>query len=140
MAVVTLKSLVGGDVLPKFAVDTDFPKDKVDFVFWKQVTGIDASASLTTILSLTGKFAINFLFMEALLANEIAQVKLTVDDIVVWDVDPVTNATTEGYIGHDLNVDRATLEPMMCQSSFLFQMKMDTDNSITLSYQARPIL
>lgn len=139
MVAKTLSQLLGGNI-PKLAVDTDFPKDKPNGVAVFTVLNINAVGGLTTILSLTGKFAIHALWMSGLTGNNIATVKLTIDGVVVWNVDPLTNTTVERYIGSALTDGNAWTERLMCETSFLWEMEMDSDTTIHLNYAVRPIL
>lgn len=130
----------GGGGLP-LAPDLTYPADKQAIVIYTNVSGIDASAGLTTLLSLTGKFSIASLLMTSLTANDIAQVRLTVDGIIIWNVDPVTNSASEAYIGGGITAANIHgLEDIRCESSFLFEMETDADTSIAMTYIARPLL
>lgn len=143
MAAKTLSQIVGGIGGSRGAVrlapDLNFPKDKVDGFTLIEVTGINASGGLTTILSLTGKFIINGLLVKGLLADRINQVKLTVDGVVIWDVDPLTNAATEPYIGTSLSAHDAYIEHVVCEDSFLFEMHVG-GAVLDVQYAVRPIL
>ena len=138
MATKTLLSLVGGHGSYKLAPNADWPKDKLDGVFvMVSVTGIDASAALTEVLNLSGSFAIHMLDLGTLAVNDVAQIKLTVDGVVIWDVDPLTNSGTEKYIGA---LTPGGNEFIVCDSSFVLEVKMDTDSDIKIQYLVRPIL
>lgn len=137
MAVNTLSSLVTGRGY-ELAVDSNYPKDKFNGAFvLLQVTGLDGTAGLTTFLSLTGAFVINVLALTVLTVDDIAQVKLTVDGVVVWDVDPLTNSVSEKYIG---SLTPGGNEFITCRTSFLFQIDTDADSDVTMQYLVRPIL
>lgn len=139
MGTKTLSQLVGGNV-HVLGPDLDFPKDKVNGDnIYLSVGGIDATGGLTTILSLTGRFLVLNLVLNDILASNIATVKLTVDGVVVWNVDPLTNSTTEAYIGRAIFNADATFEPVGCESSFLFQVQMDSDTDISVLYLVRPL-
>ena len=141
MGTKTLSQVIGGSHGIRMAVDTDWPKDKSDAFVLKAVGGIDTTGGPTTILSLTGKFVIHTLWMSLLTTNDVARVKLTVDGIVVWDVDPLTNATLEPYIGSDtVTAKSGHVEGIICDSSFLFEFQCDVDTSIQSNFMFRPIL
>ncbi len=142
MATKTLSQVIGGGGggLPKLAVDTDYPKDKLDGNAQLGVS-FNPSGTLTTALDLTGKFIIIAISLSSVLANNIAQIKLTVDGVVVWDVDPLTNATAEFYIGGiPQSGNDGWSEAVICESSFKFEVKTDSDSAVTLNYLVRPIL
>lgn len=142
MATKTLSQVLGGGsgggVL--LAPDLDFPKNSQFGLISTTVGGIDASGGLTTILSLTGKFQIQNLWMTLLVVDDINTVKLTVDGTVIWNVDPLVNSATESFIAMNATGEPHALESIICLTSFLFEMQMDSDTSITLNYVLRPIL
>jgi hypothetical protein len=138
MATKNLSQLVGGD-LHVLGPDLNFPLDKANGSIYVNTGTINATGSLTTILSLTGKFLIENLSLNDLIANNIAQIKLTVDGVVVWNVDPVSNSTAEPLIGKLIFNTDPLLEHIGCESSFLLEMQMDSDTDISLLYVVRPL-
>ena len=139
MAVKRLSTVVGPRGLPELAPDLTFFTGKTGgSVTYVVVSNIDATGSLTTILSLTGKFAIDILVLTALTSNDIDQIKLTVDGIVIWDQDGLSdNDGTEVLLGQ---TDGDNGMQYRCETSFLLQLETKVDTSTTLSYLARPIL
>lgn len=142
MGTKTLSQVIGGSHGIRLAPDLLFPKNKIDTVAFVIVSAIDASAGLTVLLNLIGAFEIRMLRLSALTTNDIARIKLTVDGVVIWDVDPVTNnATSEVYIGENWNSNNGKVsESIICDSNFKFEVETDADTSITLDYAVRPIL
>ena len=138
MGTKTLSQLVGNNV-HILGPDLDFPKDKADGSIYVSVGGIDATGGLTTVLSLTGRFLVLNLVLNDIIASNIATIKLTVDGVVVWNVDPLTNSATEPYIGRPIFSPDAVMEPVGCESSFLFQVQMDSDTDISVLYVVRPL-
>ena len=119
------------------AEDLTFPDDVGQL--GHQTASITTSSSLGTVLSLTGKFIIDYLYI----ANQTAestQIKLTVDSIVVWN-DTSVSASSSQLIGTDRGVSAGvTQTSVTCETSFLFEMSKVTDTNVTLDYLARPIL
>lgn len=119
----------------KLAPDLAFPDDVGNLGY--ATAAITTSSSLGTVLSLTGKFIIDFLAIVAQ-TGESTQIKLTVDSIVIWD-DTSVSATTSVLIG--LNTSSGTTgAPILCESTLLLEMSKATDTAVTLNYLARPIL
>ena len=131
---INLSGKAGGN-LTQLAPDLTYPSDLTSTVNTViTVSGIDAQGSLTTILSLSGKFSIPLLALSALTAETIT-IKLTVDSVVIWN-DTFTSSTTLTLLGK-LGDYR---EPIQCNSTFLLELETATDTSIDLDYMARPIL
>jgi len=122
----------GGGGLPRLAADLTFPSDKSDGgTTNKIITGIDVQGSLGTVLSApAGPGVIGFLEMSAMSVNDIAAIRLTIDGDVIWDDAPTTNFATELYLDKEFEY----------KTSFLFEMNMTADTSITIEYNERPIL
>jgi hypothetical protein len=103
------------------------------------LTNLDATGSLTTVLSLTGKFMINLLYADGFTASDIDQWKLTIDGVVVNDSDAMTTAsTTFRMYGNSIDGDQGIA--FMCDSSLLLEIEMTADTTINVYYIARPIL
>ena len=100
--------------------------------------GITTSSSLGTVLSLTGKFIVDYLRIIGQVA-ESTQIRLTVDSIIVWD-DTNTSGTTSQLAGLDITSGGTAGSSIACESSFLLEMSKATDTAVTLNYLARPIL
>ena len=134
-----LSSITGGGGLPQLAPDLTYPSSLGVNRGYVWVTGIDASAGLTTALSLTGKFAIDLLQFVGL-TNESITVKLTVDGVIIWNDTYVTGATTLRLFGLNESGGEDTPSTMQCNESLLLEIQTTTDTSIDLYYVARPIL
>ena len=98
--------------------------------------GIDASAGLTTALSLTGKFAIDYLNFGGVLSENMT-IKLTVDGTVIWNDTFVAGNANQLFFGGSSG---GIAESAQCNSSLLLEVQMATDTDINLSYSARPIV
>ncbi len=130
----------GGGGLPKLAPNLTFPSSLSGTSGHSVITGINAVGSLTTALSLTGKFMIDLLRFDGLLAESMI-FKLTVDGVVIWN-DTFTPASNLLLIGNDntAGIASAGMSPIQCDSSLLLEVQTTTDTSINLYYLARPIL
>ena len=139
MGTKTLTSVVGGEGI-HLAPDLTYPKDKSGLNLYDIVTGLDATAGNVTILSLTGRWEIKIMFVSQLTANDVGLYKLTVDGVVIWNVDPLAQPVQDHLIGQDAAADKGLLDSVICEESFLFEMSTDTDADFRLNYFARPIL
>lgn len=129
--------LFGGGVLPQLAPDLTYPSNKAfSTTVYNEITGIDASGSLTVALSLTGKFTVSYLVFEDLTSEQIT-IKLTIDGDIVWN-DTFTSGASQALLGN--TTPFVIPELYMCKSSFLLEVQTLTDTNISLIYQARPIL
>jgi len=129
-------SFSGGGALPRLAPDLSFPSDITQGSYpIVTITGIDASAGLTTALSLTGKFSVSVIQFQNLPTDNVT-FKLTVDGVVIWNSTPTLTVTAISLLG------RATtfLDPIQCNASFLLEVQTTADPSIDLLYLARPVL
>ena len=138
MTVKTFQSLVGPETHGiRYAPNLTYPKDKLDgqsvvFIVTNQVIN---GGGLQTLLSLTGKWMVYQFQVSSLIVDIVDDIKLTIDGVVIWDIEPIANATGENYIAHPVNFT----EPVICNSSFLFEME-GLDNDVDINYMARPIL
>ena len=133
----TIKVGAGGG-LPKLAANLTYPNSKSTNNNYITVSGIDATGSLTTLLSLTGKYSIPWLQIQNMLAEAVT-VKLTIDSVVIWN-ESYTNAGTgqSNFFGSPDN-QAGVAEAMQCDSSLLFELQTTTDTSVILNYLARPL-
>lgn len=139
MAAKTLSSLIGGGGV-RLAPDLNYPLDNANTVY-KVVSGIDCSAGLTTVLSLTGAWTIGSILITGLTVNDVALVKLTIDGVVIWNVDPNTNSTSSAVVGGGTSsANLLGIEDIRCDTSFLFEMETDVDTNLTMTWYSRPIL
>ena len=140
MSVKTFQSLAGSQGLNKLAVDTTYFEDRGNGAGPDvNISAIDATGGLTTILSLTGKFHIHAFFVTAILANNLDHWKLTIDGVVVNEEDGMSsNSTSIGMFGvQDGDVGD---QGIICHESFLLQIQTTSDNSISFWYRVQPIL
>lgn len=136
-------SLGGGGGIPALAPDLTWPASKaVSSVGYKRITGINATAGLTTALSLTGKFLINGLIFDSM-TSETYTVKLTVDGVVIWNdsMTSIGSSTLVLYGSASSSFSNSTNElGFICNTSLLLEIQSTTDTSVNLEYIARPIL
>ncbi len=138
MAAKTLQSLAGAQFLPLLAPDLTSWSDRVNGQAYASVTAINASAGLTTMLSLTGKFLIDILFLDSMTSNDVEGVKLTIDGVVIWSETGLSsNGVTEPILGQS---DADHGHQIRCDASLLLEIDTTADTSIDLIYQVRPIL
>lgn len=133
-------SVSGGGGLPELAPDLTFPSNFAGTsAGYISITGINAVGSLTTALSLTGKFSIDLLMFENLTAESVT-VKLTVDSVIIWNDTFTASAAAVRLFGGRNTSGTDVVSTMQCKSSLLLEIQTLTDASINLIYMARPIL
>lgn len=139
--------LVRGGGQIELAPDLTYPSDKLlDPSTNKQITALDATGGLTTALSLTGKFAISFLFFSVISNGQTLAIKLTIDGIVIWNDIGFTFSDAGGelaLLGGPNTVgsgDKVMAETIICKETFLLEIQTSSDTSITFQFLARPIL
>lgn len=128
-------------VLPELAPDLTYPSSKSsDGQPYYQATGINASAGLTTVLSLTGSFAISMLGFESMTAEQVTIV-LTVDGEVKWN-DTFTLSSDELWLlgSNSSPVNNIPEAVYGCRSSLTLEIQTATDTSIDFLYMVRPIV
>lgn len=132
-------SSLGGGGLPRLAPDLTFPSTRLDGAGYARVT-INPVGSLTTALSLSGKFAIERLEFAQLL-SEAVTIKLTIDGVVIWN-DSFTSPTanTVYLLGQGIATSVTSPSSIQCNSSLLLELQTTTDIAVNLQYIARPIL
>lgn len=127
----------GGGALPSLAVDLDYPSTAMTgSAAYKQIAAINASAALTEVLGLSGKFVISFLELVNLTAESIT-VKLTVDGVVVWNDTFICSTTLRLW---NASLGESQRPSFKCESSFSLEVKTTTDTDIGLNYQIAEIL
>lgn len=128
----------GGGAVPKLAPDLSAFTERDSVTGYIILTAIDATAGLTTILSLTGKFLVNLLYFQGLTANDVDQIKLTIDDVVIFNEDGLAdNAATHTLWGA---IDGDHGNQFMCDSSLLLELETNVDSDFDFYYTVRPIL
>ena len=138
MSVKTLSSLVEYN-LNKMAPDLTFLSDRATNTDYITVASIDCSGALTTVLSLTGKYLINSIYVDGMSTTDIDQWKLTVDGVVIHNTDGMTRTFQTMSAFGQVDGDGGS-NMIICDSSFLLEIEMATDNAINLYYRVRPIL
>ena len=139
MADKTLQSLVGGGGGIKFAPDLNFPSSLSPGSGYSQVSGINATGGLTTVLSLSGKFTIDVLWFSSLNAETIT-IRATLDGELLWD--DTFNCTAKIYLLGGLGISSGVSGPIstICEESFTLEIQTTTDPDIDFNYLVRPIL
>ncbi len=138
MATLTLSQVVGAATIPQLAADTTFFTTKNAGAIFKVTSGIDASAALTEVLGLTGKFVVSMLKLQSMTVNNLTDIKLTVDGVDIWNETGISsNVATEQLLGGDL---KTGFEYIQCDSSLSLKVKMSSDTSIDVVWIARPII
>lgn len=131
-------SAPGGGGLVKFAPDLTSFSDRGS-VTSVSLTLLDATGSLTTLLSLTGKFVVHLLNLTLLASNDVAAIRLTIDGVVIWDESGLSsNLAGKSLIGYSAADNWG--EQIRCDASLLLELQMTADTSITFNYMVRPIL
>jgi len=135
MADIPLTSVAGASGLPRLAPDLTFPSRIANAPY--EEVNINPVGSLTTALSLTGRYAIHLLYFTNLTAETVT-VKLTVDGEVKWN-DTFTSGTVMNLLGTSSTVS-ASSDSIECNSSLLLEIQTATDTSVNLRFLTRPIL
>lgn len=138
MADINLSTIIGTGGLPNLAPDLSFPSSLGAGVSYKEVTGIDATGSLTTLLSLSKKHIVNFLEIQSLTAENIT-IKLTIDGVVIWNDTFVLASTVISLLGNNLS-SATSADFFSCNSSLLLELQTTADNNVTFRHLERPIL
>tara|TARA_R110000787_G_scaffold174803_1_gene287353 strand:+ start:34 stop:450 length:417 start_codon:yes stop_codon:yes gene_type:complete len=125
----------------KLAPDLTYPAGKAGGNNLKDISGIDASSGLTTVLSLTGKFAISYIAFTNQ-TTELNTYKLTIDGVVVWSNTHTATTATDVFLGSVTQTGSSWVSDTIitCEQTFLLEVQTATDTSINLQYLARPIL
>lgn len=140
MATKSLSQLVGGGDLPQLAPDLSFPADKANYLApYKTVTAAVTAGVLSTVLSLTGKFAYSVGEFSSLI-DEAITYKLTVDGVVIWNDVGGTGGTTQMLMNLTNTQGRGDTGLFVCNTSLLMEVQTTTDTSVTMAYLARPLL
>lgn len=142
----SLKQVVGGGGAGfKLAPDLNYISNNDSPSITYKTINVDPSGSLTTALSLSGKYAISGLVL-TLIANEDITVKLTIDGVVIINE---TIAFDGGANGISVLGEVASASPSsprgagiitVCEESLLLELETVTDTSVNVTYIARPIL
>ena len=132
-------SLGGGGGLPRLAPDLTWPADTSGSSPQIILTGIDPSAGLTTVLSITGtKGYISLLYLSGCISENFT-IKLTVDGTIIWnDVKNVTSAIAVLIGG--INPSNFFYDSVSFNDSFLLEVQSTTDTDIGCQYVLRKTL
>ena len=125
--------------VPQLAPDLTYPSAKDNVSNSKVITGIDGSSGLVTALSLSGRWAISTLVIANQL-NEDITIKLTVDNVIIWNAILDNSAGNNYLLGNTATAGLYTDTSIQCNDSFLLEVQTTTDTDISLIYVARPIL
>lgn len=130
----------GGSSIPLLAPDLTYPSDKAaDSVTYKSISGIDGTSGLATALSLSGSFKINYLEFNSMTSEQVT-IKMTIDgDIIFNDTFNMSSTSLLLFGGGMGTLEAEQQEVFKCNSSLLLEIQTTTDNSVGLSYLARPI-
>ena len=140
MSVKTLGSLVQPVPLNKLAPNLTYISDRaLTSLAYQQIATQDFTGSLKTVLSLTGKWHIHRWDISSITANNLDEYKLTIDGVVVHHKDGFGSHTTVIQPHGALDGDWGSTG-IICQSSFLLQMELASDTSVSFNWRAEPIL
>lgn len=108
---------------------------------FSQVTGINATGSLTEILSLSGRFALIGIWFSGLTSADMSKIKLTIDGVDIFNEDPFTSpsGTSWGLIGGTNQTTGRSGEAYIINNSLSLSVQMATDTDISLQYLVRAI-
>ena len=130
--------IAGGQI--QLGADLTFPSTITDYDDGIiSVVGIDTTSGLTEVLGLTGKYSIQHLNFTSM-SLESAQIKLTVDGVVIWDDTFVLGDPTLLLYGASTNSGAGLDSPFVCQSSLSLEIQMSVDTDINFKYLVRKIL
>ena len=134
-----MSGISGGvsDPLVTLPVDLDYPSTLLSgSAPYRLITNINASAGLTEILSLTGKYAICLLMLHDMTSEEIT-VKLTVDGEGKWN-DTFT-CNSQLALWNDFSDPAALKPPFRVNESLSLELDTLTDTNVQLYYTAIPL-
>lgn len=127
----------GGGAGFRLAPDLNYISNKVSNTANQiRISGIDPSAGFTTALNLNGKFLISYMLFGSLSSTGSIDVKLTIDDVLIWDTSTANTVTSLSLIGTQNSIQ----ETIYCDSSLVLEVSKADDSDIYLDYLARPIL
>lgn len=122
--------------LPRLAPELTYPSEKPTSSTFKTISGINAQGALTTALSASGRFIFSLAVFSAM-TNEAVTVKLTVDDVVIWDN---SFSVTGSNLALICEVGDTAEYGFLVARNLLLEIETLTDTSINLTYRLRPIL
>ena len=142
MTISTLNILGGGGGGISLAPDLTFPSTlnlNIDGVV--TVQGVNTVAGLTEMLGLTGKYAIEYLELSAM-ANESAQIKLTVDSEIIWNNTFTVTAGSLMLYGAQISASTGSTAgvPFICNTGLSLEVQMSADTSIDIIFSVRKVL
>jgi len=139
MADVALSKLINGGNLPRLAPDLTLPATSSGASMVTSITGIDPSAGLTTVLSITStKGYIPYLVLSNL-ASENYTIKLTIDGDVIWNGVKAVSAANIILIGGS-STSILGFDPFPFNTSFLLEVQSTTDTDISCGFLMRKTL
>ena len=132
-------SSLGGSGLPKWAADLTAPTTWVGTSSTVQISGIDPSSGLTTVISIPSKKGVmNLITMNSLTAEDYT-IKLTIDGVVKWNGVWTVAASSAALIG-GIATTVLGYDPCPFDNSFLLEIQSTSDTSINVTYQFRETL
>ena len=140
---IKLSSKIGGGI-PKLAPDLDWPK-----VIGEQAgpaggphqqAAVTISATETAVLSLTGKYLVEYLNISALSTSTQYTVRLSVDGEDIWSTTLTTTASTSALrLYEGIPGNNPPSSPFKVDSGMTLYVSSPTDTSVTVLWLARPI-
>ena len=132
-------SSLGGSELPKLAPDLTAPTTWEGQRPFVRITGINASAGLTTVLSISGKGVVSYAaFIDLTAASN--TIKLTIDGDVIFNDDWTTTGTNPAIIGAATATSDFFYDPVSFNSSFLLELQTPVDTNVEFEYMYRKLL
>ena len=126
-------------VMPQLAPNLTWPADTNGESAITTVTGIDPSAGLTTVLSITStKGYISYAALGGVL-SEAFTIKLTIDGVIIWNDSKTMVSSTSILIGGS-STTNLMYDVVQFDDSFLLEVQSATDTNISFSYLLRKIL
>jgi len=132
----------GGGGLPQLAPNIgEFALRQVAASAYRQILNIDVSGgTLQSILSLTGKFRLDFISLSGIPTVENLKLKLTIDGEVIYDEDWMPQGNQVSVIGFSTNPTTSSVGCYQVNESLLLEVATIADNNIGLQYIVTPIL
>ena len=143
-----LSSVVGGGGLPQLAPDLNWPANLRPTQGYIRVAGIPITySSFSPLLTLTGKFYVSYIALDAMVNLMNYDLKLTVDDEVKWNSAFTAYSPGNIFLGafsrsaSDIPSSSSDVG-FIVKKNMLLELKSGGGGavSVTLDYLAKPIL
>jgi len=138
-----ITDFIGGGGGVRLAVDTDY-------IATSPLTSVTVDSSIggtttpQTLLSLTGKFLIDYLYFSIITTTEDIRIVLEIDGVTVWDNTSTHSGATQLVIGSSIptnNTGYVFSGPgIICNTSLTLKAGTATATNTTIVYSARAIL